>query len=105
MTEQDFKGMMAAVILQAVKDYEYLCKVLASGRYLRADNGHTDVISETGKRIRVYFCFSEIEEFLEDYCDFVAEMHTDDILKRLREKRYRARKKAERKGLRAYNYR
>ena len=98
MTDDGARSLMAAMMLQAVKDYQLLCEWRSKGRIIKSDHSYTDVRTISGKRDRKYFGFDEIEKFVENYGEICVEMNPDKILQRLREQRRRAERRAERRG-------
>ena len=92
MTNAGAKNLMAAVMLQAVKDWEYLCKQVADGRVIRMGSSYTDL--ETRERDRTYnrlqYSFEEIEKFIVNYGEICVEMDLNIILTKLRKERQKA---------------
>lgn len=97
MTNQGARSLMAAIMLQAVKDYEHLCNLLASGRIVFSGTSHTELTTKAKDRKceRLYYSFAEIERFIEEYGEICVEMDTNIILAKLRYKRRRAASKAQ----------
>lgn len=97
MTDEGTRALMAAIMVQAVKDYEHLCNLLASGRILESGPTSTKITTkQKGKTsISIYYSFAEIEWFVEHYGEMCIEIDPAIIITKLRHKRRKAATKAQ----------
>ena len=105
MTDRGARALAAAVCVQAIKDYEYLCARIANGK-LQERNG----IMVAGPTFRRWYTstgrvggdslprysFAEIETFFINNAEFFVEMNPEIILHYLRRKKLRAKQTAKR---------
>ena len=97
MKDDGAQRLMAAIVLQAVNDYQALCRYLERGQIVADGKETTIIYGLTGVRERKHFSFYEIEHFIEDYAEVCVEMDTEVILQKLRLMKRKSASKARRK--------
>lgn len=97
MTDDGMRRLMAAIVLQAVNDYQALCRYLERGQIIAEGKCSTEIYGLTGVRERKNFSFYEIEHFIADYAEVCVEMDTEMILRKLRLMKRKSASRARRK--------
>lgn len=105
--EKAYRALAAAVCLAAIDDYEKLCKSYAAGHFDCTPDGHPIWNRKNPAAVNAYnrlgtSSFFEIEDFFERYGELYAGVDVEPLLRMLRQKRRRAKKRADERVLRGW---